>query len=265
MAPTKIPENTVLMPILGGIGFKRSRPAYSWKTFLLQRLVNLRPGIFADVGVNLGQTLIDLRLVHPDKEYLGFEPNPECVNYVNTLIRINRYSTCTVVACGLSDKMGVVTLYLHRGKTTDDCATILKDLRPGRRFDIKYVPVLKFDEIKDTFGSKPIGFIKIDVEGAELEVLSGMRRKIILDRPLILCEVLFTDKKADLADTKARNEMLMNLLSECDYTAWQLLKSGDQVTKVKKIETFESAYWTPFNANLCDYLFIPQEHQQAVL
>ena len=35
---------------------------------------------FIDVGVNIGQTLLKLKSVSSEIDYIGFEPNPICVN-----------------------------------------------------------------------------------------------------------------------------------------------------------------------------------------
>ena len=41
---------------------------------------------FIDVGVNVGQTLLKLKSISSEINYLGFEPNPNCVNYLKNLI-----------------------------------------------------------------------------------------------------------------------------------------------------------------------------------
>ncbi|MFP3423286.1 FkbM family methyltransferase, partial [Bacillus sp. SIMBA_161] len=42
----------------------------------------------------------------------------------------------------------------------------------------------------DSIDTKNVRFIKIDVEGTELDVLDGARRTIARDRPLLLMELL---------------------------------------------------------------------------
>jgi len=46
---------------------------------LLKKILLLKDGVFIDIGMNLGQTLIKLKCVDPNIRYFGFEPNPGCV------------------------------------------------------------------------------------------------------------------------------------------------------------------------------------------
>jgi hypothetical protein len=116
-------------------------------------------------------------------------------------------------------------------------------------------------------GVKNVNFVKVDVEGSELETLIGMRSSLQKFRPNILCEVLFTNKDGDLLAHKLRNQQLMELLSQLEFCVFQLIKTENspQVIDVKRIQEFSSAYWTLENADLCDYLFIPKERERQVL
>ena len=52
--------------------------------WMLQNLVQIAEqaeGTFVDVGVNLGQTLLAVKSIGEDWDYLGFEPNPCCLFY----------------------------------------------------------------------------------------------------------------------------------------------------------------------------------------
>ena len=129
-----------------------------------------------------------------------------------------------------------------------------------------YIPCFRFDDLHQTIDIKKINFIKIDVEGAELETLIGMKASLQKFRPTILCEVLFTDKDGDLSATKLRNQKLMALLNELDFSVIQLIKTEyGLVTDVKRIEEFSSGYWTIENMDDCDYLFVPKEKEHQVI
>ena len=57
----------------------------------------------------------------------SFEPNPNCVNYVNKLIEVNHIENCTIYPVGLSEKIGFETLYADNEVASG--ATMLKDFR----------------------------------------------------------------------------------------------------------------------------------------
>ena len=49
----------------------------SWKAEIIRAVLAKRPGVFLDVGANVGTTLLDyLACDHPPASYVGFEPNP---------------------------------------------------------------------------------------------------------------------------------------------------------------------------------------------
>ena len=181
---------------------------------------------------------------------------------------MNDFNNCQLLPVGLSDETKCVPFYLSKDADASDTrATVLRDLRPTRSLYANYVPCFRFDDLHPTIDVKNIDFIKIDVEGAELETLIGMKTSLQKFRPNILCEVLYTDKDGDLSATKSRNQKLMALLNELKFTVIQLIKTehSTQVIDIKRIEEFSSGYWTAETMDECDYLFIPKEKEHRVI
>jgi FkbM family methyltransferase len=269
--PVSSGNKKIKVPIIHGTGLgvynQVRRGEEFWKLDLFGKLLAQRNGIFVDVGANLGQTLIQLRQVDDEYAYLGFEPNPECLNFINRLIDLNGYRNCDLLACGLGEKSGILSLYLPQGRATDSTATLIKNLRPERDYDVRHVPIFNEEHLQDFLADRTFGVVKIDVEGAELEVMKGFRNKIRRDRPPILCEVLFTDPKGSLDESRTRNEQLAELLNDLGYNVWQIHKTqdGQGIENLQKINAFENAYYMPGNAALCDYLFLPDESAGKIL
>ena len=264
------------LPLMAGMGMEllrdsgssphaRAAGRHCWRTGVIEALASRRPGIFVDVGVHLGETLLDLRFANPDMGYLGFEPHNECVHYVRTLIRMNRFRNCSVVGCALSDRSGLSKFY-RRG-LTDTEATLRSHPNPDYEYEVILTPCVSFDEIRPSLEVEKVSFVKIDVEGSELEVLRGMRKTLRADRPWLVCEVLFTFPSADIETSRRRNAELLSILRQEQYGVWQLCKSegSREVTDIHPVEEFASAYWSPTNADLCDYLFLPLEHADEAL
>ncbi|HEY9639279.1 MAG TPA: FkbM family methyltransferase [Coleofasciculaceae cyanobacterium] len=238
-----------------------------WRAEVIKSLMHPSDGVFIDVGANIGQTLLDLRLTHPKARYIGFEPNVNCVNYLQKLIQSNNLQNYLIIPVGLSEANQVLPLYRQQGLLIDSGGTILSNLRPQKPCEVDFVPCFRFDDVWQTLKINDIDFVKIDVEGAELEALIGMKTSLQEYRPLILCEVLFTSADADLSAQKLRNDQLMQLLTNMNYEVFQLIKSGDEtrIVDTKKVEGFPSAYWSMENQALCDYLFIPEEKRAQAL
>lgn len=235
----------------------------SWKSNVIAALLQVKRGAFVDVGVHVGQTLLDVRSGSRDRKYVGFEPNPECFDVASRLIEWNDLTAATLVPAGLADVPGSAELYFIKGDLSfNSCGTLIRELRPGRELESRTVQVVVFDEVWKKLGPEPPGIVKIDVEGKELEVVLGMKETLRTARPIILCEVLFSDAKADLRLMQGRNRLLEGALSELGYRIFQVRKTpdGSRVAALAEIAHFENKVWTPENSGLCDYLFVqPRE------
>lgn len=236
----------------------------TWKSDLFRRCLDVRPGAFVDVGTNIGQTLIDFLLIrHADERYVGFEPNPNCAQMVSAIIEDNHITDATVAAVGLSDQNGLLELFVGQGDLTDKGGTLLRDIRPSKEVQSLRVACYRFDDAVTDMGIDAIGLIKIDVEGAEMEVLEGMTGTLEQDRPPILCEVLHRNAAADRADYVARNHRLEQFIADRRYCIRRIVRSADESHVEALIETygFPDKVWTNESLAECDYLLLPVEDE----
>jgi hypothetical protein len=111
----------------------------------------------------------------------------------------------------LSDHEGIATLYVPR-RASGSSLHIIGNLGNVYARD-------NMDEVRvrvatlDSYGFKKVGFIKIDVEGSEMEVLAGARETIRINRPNMLIELLAGIHQ----DPLARIEQIK---SDFGYDAW---------------------------------------------
>lgn len=236
----------------------------TWKTEIIKRLLPLSSGDFIDVGANTGQTLFDFLFTNHQGRYIGFEPNIKCLGCLRKIVNHNRLQNCSIVPVGLSDSNQMMTLYLHQGLSMDSSASTISTLRPGRNFDTQFIPCYRFDTVRELIGIEKISLMKIDVEGAELAVLNGMKETLSKLRPFILCEVLHADSKVELDSHAQHLIRLMQLLEEARYTVFHLDKDWHTFKTLVKIDAFPVKYWTEENAEECDYLFVPTEDVDVV-
>jgi FkbM family methyltransferase len=260
-AVVKVGDRELIQPILGEASLATIGVTPSWKTWAIKRLAPRDGRVFLDVGANSGETLFDVQLAHPGMRYVGFEPNPACAMYLEELVSANRFAECSIVPAGLAATDGVLPFYVRHDDALDACGTLMGALRPGRDLRVTYVPVFRLDGLRETLGLGSVGFVKIDVEGAELLVLQGMRDTLQRDRPVVLCEVLWTNEKADVEASKQRKAETMALLHAQGYRVLHVMKSPDltRVTGVQEVTEFPFAIWTVENKDMCDYLFVPAE------
>ena len=86
------------------------------------------PGTFLDVGVHLGQTLLKVKSLSPSTPYVGFEPNPICVNLARQAARRAGLSDTRIIPVGLARETGILPL-LARGGDTDSAASTVAGFR----------------------------------------------------------------------------------------------------------------------------------------
>ena len=251
---TRMPigDRTFVIPIRGSAGYDNIRQSEPW---LLQALVAMhdwRPGAFLDVGVNVGQTLLKYAAAGGRGPYYGFDPNTAAVAYVKELARLNALDWAQVIPVALSDHTGCVRL--HLSSPVDAAASIVDGFRPDSFYE-RTEPAVAFrgDEIVAALQPGPVSMVKVDVEGGELEVLTGLEGTIAAHRPVIFCEVLpvyETDSNSGKR-RRERTDALVALLDRHDYRIVRLLRDGPP-TALTGIETHG-------DRTLCEYMFHPAE------
>lgn len=155
---------------------------------ILRRILATRPGTFIDVGVNAGQTLAKVLGIDKDRLYLGFEPQLSCCFNADQFIKANALVNAQVLPIALSNHNHLVSFFSDG--ETDECASLIdrKDV-VGNRIQT-FVQCRIGDEILKELNVTQISTIKIDVEGAELQVMEGMKTILTSHRPPIIFEVL---------------------------------------------------------------------------
>lgn len=143
-----------------------------------------------DIGANEGVfSMFFSKAVAPMGKVIAFEPHPANCSKLLEHMRLNNISNVTLVTTGVGKENGNATLIYRE----DDLAvsTVVEgrgrrilDEKAGKAIEIE---VDTLDRLSRTL-PKP-DFIKIDVEGAELEVLLGMEEIIRTHRPRLLIEI----------------------------------------------------------------------------
>jgi FkbM family methyltransferase len=256
------------VPLIRGVGGSHRQGSEAWMVDMLQRLfaASGSSGLI-DVGVNIGQTLLKLRSIASDSRYVGFEPNPFCIQFVNEVIALNGFGHCVILPVALSTGPGLIDFVAD--SEADSAASMVEDLRPGKPSIRKqYVAMMAFDDIAAGLDVAGIPVVKIDVEGAELDVLTGMRRFLRESRPLVVCEVLHAHSAAQIPLMHGRNAALIALLAELRYAAYRIRKTegAASVAGLEPVVQFPDEVFDPLaSPSVCDYVFVPAERTEPTL
>ena len=250
--PAHVSGRGIRVPLLAGVGFDNLQPTEHWMDAILPVLLGNRPGAFVDVGVNVGQTLIKLRQFDAAVPYVGFEPNPVCYTYTQKLIAENRFGHCTLVPVGLSNAATVVSFHM-RSDSDVGASTVdgFRKLGDGPH-DVRLVPVFTGDDMLERLGTPQVSLLKIDVEGAELEVLQGFE-STLGTRPLVLCEILplFSEDGPKGRFRKPRQDALLAFMRQAGYSLYRILPDATALP-LRDIEVHR-------DPELTNYIFAPQE------
>jgi FkbM family methyltransferase len=127
-----------------------------------------------DVGGNWGQYAS--RIAKLARHVVVIEPNPQLAYVLRRTLPAN----VTVDQIAASTSSGQMTLFVPYNQ--EALATVEgHDVSDGERIKVQTVPI-------DDYANRDIGFVKIDVEGHELDVLAGATRLIGRCRPIFLVE-----------------------------------------------------------------------------
>jgi len=162
-----------------------------------------------DVGADIGYyTLLFAKRVGEAGRVIAFEPIPSARDKIEANIRLNKYHNVTVCEKALFSGSGKAVLEdpfrlsrLNTGKTASE----------GNDIEIQMVT---FDEYGALLELSRLDLVKIDVEGAEVDVLMGMQKTINAYRPSLLIEIHPTQ----IMHFGHSVEKLLNLLKNMGYS-----------------------------------------------
>lgn len=167
---------------MDAIYFQRGAQAAGDKRLLETELSRLAPGdVFVDVGANIGYyALLAARRVGAGGLVLAFEPSQREFARLLENIAVNSAVNVVPVSVALAGSPGILTLHIaptHTGlNTLSISASAANALRDGAE---QRVAVAVFDSVGAAIlGERRVKLLKIDVEGAEYEVLAGMEASL---------------------------------------------------------------------------------------
>jgi FkbM family methyltransferase len=146
---------------------------------------DLRPAArFWDVGAHCGFfSSLASRLVGPEGQVVSFEPCDENRSRLAETVRLNDAGNVRIVPWALGASSGEALL---RELESDQTSMKWGKVEADPEGTAIRVPQRTLDEVGREL--EPPGLIKVDVEGAELEVLEGARELIRSHRPAMIVE-----------------------------------------------------------------------------
>jgi FkbM family methyltransferase len=154
---------------------------YEPETFLFFRNY-LKPGdVVLDIGAHIGLfSVVTSRLVGENGRVFAFEPTPFTREVLTDVIRLNKCEANVEIRPeAVADKVGT-TFFFDTGTEVSNANSLVKTERSKEKIEI---PVTSVDEFVAERGLN-VNCLKIDVEGAEFDLLRGARRVFADQRPV---------------------------------------------------------------------------------
>jgi FkbM family methyltransferase len=151
-------------------------------TFLQQQV---KTGMqIIDIGAHIGLfSACSSQLTGPTGKIICFEPTPGTYSILKETLRLNHCDNVTAVQAAVSEKKGNATFYVS---STAGCNSnsLIKNQWSGNPvgYDVQLVTI---DSIVAENNLKP-SLIKIDAEGAELDVLKGGIKTFKESKPVLI-------------------------------------------------------------------------------
>lgn len=204
-----------------GLGILRDRYETDAVRFIGR---TLRRGQHAlDVGAHIGFFTVHMAgCVGPGGSVRAFEPFEANARLLERSIVENGFqSFVTLQRAAVGARASMARLAFARETLNSGGAFLLSpDAEVPDQLVSAAVSVVALDELELT---RPVSFVKLDVEGAEPLVVEGARRLLSTDRPVILSE-LHGVQLARVAGSSARD--LVRQLEELGYTCHELAAEG---------------------------------------
>ncbi len=128
-------------------------------------------GVVLDVGANIGVHAIMMSRLA--KKVYSFEPTGESFQHLKENIALNNADNITPILKAVSSKNGTATFHLFSSENAEWNSLRYRETPSVKPATERTVSTITLDTFAEEQGLEFIDFVKIDVEGAEKEVLMG--------------------------------------------------------------------------------------------
>ncbi len=177
--------------------------------------------LILDCGANIGMSVLYFKWLYPDAEIRAFEPEPRTFAALQENVARNRLADVAVHNIALWDTDGRLDLFVPG----DQGGSLVASANPARRGGTAVsVPCARLS----SFIEREVDFLKIDVEGAELRILTDLAQsgKLRLIRQMVI------EYHHNIPSEPAALSRLLHLLEDAGFTyqmsAWSFPLVGKE-------------------------------------
>lgn len=193
------------------------------KDYVLQMINELEVNdIFYDIGSSVGLVSINAAKKLTNGKVYSFEPDPENILRLNENYKINNLKNYSIQNIAVGDTKAKMKLYTSGSNGYSPSLQKVNGINSFIEVDVQSIDnLLESNEIEEP------NVIKIDIEGAEMIALKGMKRLLESNkRPRTLFIELHPDFLPSFSTT---TEEIFEYLSQFNYTITESVKREKQI------------------------------------
>ncbi len=173
--------------------------------------------VYFDVGANIGLMAIPILRYCPSCTVVSMEPSPNTIQFLAKTAKKSNYgSRWHIIEKAAGSSVGNIEFHICAAEL--GALDGLKDTKRAGETNKVSVEITTLDAEWEEMGRPSVSVIKIDVEGAELQVLEGALICIKCERPYIVMEW----NRVNLQAYQYPLESLLKFADSIDYQVFSL-------------------------------------------
>ena len=180
-----------------------------------------KDNVFIDIGANIGAyTLIASKLVEKTGMVIAFEP----VNTINKMlienIMMNDLTNITVEKKAVYDQNTNLELFISNEQNMGMSSILNHSHESGEKQKIEAITLDNYVQLKKL---AKIDLVKIDIEGAEIHALKGMKQSLVKFKPTLIIEI----SDGILENSSVKSNAIYDFLFDLNYVPYNIDEKGN--------------------------------------
>jgi FkbM family methyltransferase len=195
-----------------------------------------------DIGANIGFfSCLFASLIGPAGRVIAFEPLPATADFLRRNLELNGFHNVLIVRKAVGATPATRPIYYDDAASAEGTASFLSS-HAEQDFEIVQIDTL------DNLNGKlpPADFIKIDVEGYQMEVLDGGREYFAQHNPMIMAELKDRDR--------GKMQRAQDFFADYGYTPYEFekrsLRRCENIASSRKRNFFMAKQDSPYQTRI---------------
>jgi FkbM family methyltransferase len=177
---------------------------------IISKFINV-DSVYCDVGAWIGPTVI--YAAKQCKQVICFEPDPIAYRYLLWNIELNELQNVTSFSIALATRTAIQRMANFGSNLGDSSTSLLNDNQEKTGVDVL---TLTWKAFIDFYNIHKIDFLKIDIEGAEFDLIPTLKDYISVYKPIV-----YLSTHAPLLDVSLRNAKMQQIIDVMGiYKKW---------------------------------------------